>query len=317
MAVNLSALTAYVDEQKIGLIRKAALGARTLDYVNIQTGVVGPTAVNLLNTNIVFGDGGSCGWNEAGASVVSQRVITPALLKVNMSFCDKAMAKYFMNYEVNMAAGRANLPFEEAFIGDVVEKTNAQLDNIIWNGVTIGVTKYDGYLDILTAASIAKQATGATVYGSVKNVYNAIPADILDKAVIFVGIDTFRELAGELTEKNLYHYDVKVDEALEMYLPGTTTRVVAVPGLNGKNAIVAGNPEHMFYGTDMTGDDETFKLWYSDDNQEFRLAIGFAAGVQFAFPDQVAWADAKVVASDEGSDEGSESEGSESEGSGE
>ena len=293
MAVNLSALTAYVDEQKIGLIRKSALGAKTLDYVNIQTGVVGPTAINLLNTDIVFGDGSSCGWDEAGTSTVSQRKIVPALLKVNMSFCDKAMAKYFMNYEVNMAAGRANLPFEEAFIGDVVEKTNAKLDDIIWNGVSVGGTKYNGYLDLLTAASIAKQGKGDTVYGSVKAVYNAIPANILDKAVIFVGIDTYRDLVQELVEKNLYHYDVKVDEALEMVLPGTITKVVAVPGLNGKNVIVAGNPEHMFYGTDMTGDDETFKLWYSDDNQEFRLNIGFSAGVQFAFPDQVAWADAK------------------------
>ena len=293
MSVNLSALTQYVDEQKIGLIRKSALGAKTLDYVNIQTGVVGPTAINLLNTDIVFGDGSSCGWNEAGTSTVSQRKIVPALLKVNMSFCDKAMAKYFMNYEVNMAAGRANLPFEEAFINDVVEKTNAKLDDIIWNGVSVGGTKYNGYLDILTSASLAKQEKGGTVYGSVKAVYNAIPANILDKAVIFVGIDTYRDLVQELVEKNLYHYDVKVDEALEMVLPGTITKVVAVPGLNGKNVIVAGNPEHMFYGTDMTGDDETFKLWYSDDNQEFRLNIGFSAGVQFAFPDQVAWADAK------------------------
>ena len=294
MAVNLSALTAYVDEQKIGLIRKSALGAKTLDYVNIQTGVVGPTAINLLNTDIVFGDGGTCGWNEAGTSTVSQRKIVPALLKVNMSFCDKAMSKYFMNYEVNMAAGRANLPFEEAFVADVVEKTNAKLDDIIWNGITVGGTKYDGYLDILTAASIEKQTTGATVYESVKNVYNAIPANVLDKAVIFVGVDTYRSLVGELVDKNLYHYDVKVDTVLEMTLPGTITKVVAVPGLNGKNVIVAGNPEHMFYGTDMTGDDEEFKMWYSDDNQEFRLNIGFSAGVQFAFPSEVAWGNAKA-----------------------
>lgn len=293
MSVNLSALTAYVDEQKIGLIRKSALGAKTLEYVNIQTGVVGPTAINLLNTDIAFGDGSACGWNEAGTSTVSQRVITPALLKVNMSFCDKAMAKYFMNYEVNMAAGRANLPFEEAFIGDVVEKTNAKLDDIIWNGVTVSGTKYNGYLDILTASSIEKQTKGETVYGSVKAVYRAIPAEVLDRAVIFVGIDTYRDLVQELVEKNLYHHDVKVDEAGEMVLPGTVTKIVAVPGLNGKNVIVAGNPEHMFYGTDMTGDDETFKLWYSDDNQEFRLAIGFAAGVQFAFPSEVVWADAR------------------------
>lgn len=98
----------------------------------------------------------------------------------------------------------------------------------------------------------------------------------------------------DLAEKNLYHYDTKVEAGYEIVLPGTTTRVVGVPGLNGKNVIVAGNPEHMFYGTDMTGDDEVFDLWYSKDNQEFRLAIGFAAGVQFAFPDQVAWANAKA-----------------------
>lgn len=294
MAVNLSALTAYVDEQKIGLIRKSALGAKTLEYVNIQTGVVGPTAINLLNTDIVFGDGGTCGWNEAGTSTISQRKIVPALLKVNMSFCDKAMSKYFMNYEVNMAAGRANLPFEEAFVADVVEKTNGKLDDIIWNGVTVGGTKYDGYLDILTGASIEKEATGATVYESVKNVYNAIPANVLDKAVIFVGVDTYRELVGDLVGMNLYNHNVRIDETRELILPGTITKVVAVPGLNGKNVIVAGNPEHMFYGTDMTGDDEEFKMWYSDDNQEFRLNIGFSAGVQFAFPSEVAWGNAKA-----------------------
>ncbi len=296
MSVNLSSLPQYVEENKIGLIRKSVLGARTLEHINIQTGVVGPTSVNLLNTNIVFGNGATCGWNEAGESIVSQRVITPAMLKVNMSFCDKAMSKYFMNYEVNAAAGRATLPFEESFINDVTENANAKLDEIIWNGINVGGTDYKGFLDILTDESIAKTATGETVYGSVKNVYKALPSDVVDKAVIFIGIDDYRDLALELTEKNLYHYDPKVDYGYTMILPGTaTTKVVGVTGLNGKNVVVAVNPEHMFYGTDMTGDDEVYKMWYSDDNQEFRLNIGFSAGVQFAFPDQVAWADAKSV----------------------
>ena len=37
----------------------------------------------------------------------------------------------------------------------------------------------------------------------------------------------------------------------------------------------------------MEGDDEKFDLWYSKDNQEFRLAINFNAGVQVAFPDEI------------------------------
>lgn len=287
MSVNLTALTQYVDENKIGLIRKSALGARTLDYVTIQTGVVGPTAVNLLNTSIEFGDGASCGWDEKGESKVSQRTITPAQLKVNMSFCDKAMAKYFMNYEVNMAAGRATLPFEEAFANDVVEKTNAKLDNVIWNGIKIGETTYKGFLDLVTEAPVE---TGDTLYGTFKNVYEAIPVEVLDKAVIFAGLDSFRSLVLELTKENLYYYNPTVDEKYEIVLPGTNTKVVGVPGLNGTKKILAANPEHMFYGTDMAGDEEVFKMWYSDDNQEFRLNIGFSAGVQFAFPDQVVYA---------------------------
>lgn len=293
MAINITALPDYVEQNKIGLISKTVLGARTLDYVNIQTGVVGKTAINLLNTSVELGDGSTCGWNEAGESTLSQREIEPALLKVNMSFCDKEMSKTFANYQVKMAAGRANLPFEQAFVEDVVKNTNGKLDGIVWNGVTIGGKTYKGYLDIAKADAVSA-TTGESTYGSFLNVYKAIPAEVLDKAVIFTGIDTYRDLVMELTAKNLYHYNPTVEESYEIVLPGTTTKVAAVPGLNGKNAIVAANPEHMFYGTDMTGDDEVFKFWYSDDNQEFRLAIGFAAGVQFAFPDQVVWANAKA-----------------------
>ena len=293
MAINITALPNYVEQNKIGLISKTVLGARTLDYVNIQTGVVGKTAINLLNTSVELGDGSTCGWNEAGESTLSQREIEPALLKVNMSFCDKEMSKTFANYQVKMAAGRANLPFEQAFVEDVVKNTNGKLDGIVWNGVTIGGKTYKGYLDIAKEDAVSA-TTGESTYGSFLNVYKAIPAEVLDKAVIFTGIDTYRDLVMELTAKNLYHYNPTVEESYEIVLPGTTTKVAAVPGLNGKNAIVAANPEHMFYGTDMTGDDEVFKFWYSDDNQEFRLAIGFAAGVQFAFPDQVVWANAKA-----------------------
>lgn len=291
MAINVSAIPQYVDQNKIGLIAKSVLGARTLEYVNIQSGIVGKTAINLLNTNVELGDGSACGWNEAGSSTLSQREIDPALLKVNMSFCDKEMAKTFASYQVKAAAGRANLPFEQAFIDDVLKNTNAKLDNIIWNGVTVGGKKYKGYRDILEAdAAGRKQATGESVYGTFLNVYKAIPAEVLDKAIIFCGMDAYRDLVMELTAKNLYHYNPTVDVAYETVLPGTTTKVVAVPGLNGSTTIVAANPEHMYYGTDMVNDDEVFKFWYSDDNQEFRLAIGFSAGVQFAFPDQVTWA---------------------------
>ena len=280
--VKLDQLKVYVDENKLDLIRKSVLGAKTTDYLNLQTGVIGKTKINLLDTTVQFGDGSACGWNEAGTSTITQREINPASIKVNMSFCDKAMQKYFMNHQIAVAAGRSTLPFEEQFIAGVVEGVGKKLEDAIWNGVTINEVQYDGFVQIVTRAA----TTGSTVYDSVRNLYNGIPSASLMDTVIFIGIDGFRSLAGELTAKNLYHYDPKVDEAFEMVLPGTTTKVIGVPGLDGSNKAYAINTKHAFYGTDMQNDNETFDFWYSKDNQEFRLAINFVEGVQVAFPDE-------------------------------
>lgn len=282
MAINISNLTNYVDEQRLPLIRKAVLGARTIPYLTLQTGVVGTTALNLLETSVSFGDGGTCGWNEAGESKISQRKIEPAIIKVNMAFCDKKMAKTFAQHEVRVAAGQSKLPFEEAFVADVIDSIAVELDKMIWQGGEIGGVTYKGFLT-LAETGYTTATKGATIYASTRNVYNAIPAASLETSAIFMGVDKFRELAGELTEKNLYHYDPKVDEAFKMVLPGTTTEVIGVPGLNGINKIVALNLPHSVYGTDMEGDEEVFDLWYSKDNQEFRLAVNFSEGVQVAY----------------------------------
>ena len=106
MAINVSALGTYVDEQRLPLLRNAVIGARSAYHFNLQTGVKGATALNLLGTNVEFGDGSACGWDEAGTSTLSQRILTPGAIKINMSFCDKQLLKTWANYEVRVAAGQ-------------------------------------------------------------------------------------------------------------------------------------------------------------------------------------------------------------------
>ena len=287
MAINVSALTAYVDEQRLPLIRKTIFAAPSVKHFNLQTGVKHSAALNILNTTVAFGDGATCGWDEAGTSAFSQRTLEVGNYKVNMSFCDKAMLKYWNGYEVRVAAGQKSLPFEEDFVAGVIDGVAEKLETIIWQGVK-ATDKMDGILTILGAEStVIKTEAGTTIYDSVLKAYKAIPAKKLDKAAMFIGVDKFRDLVLELTAKNLYHYNPAVDEKMEIVLPGTNTRVIAVSGLNGKTSVVAADPENIYYGVDMEGDEEKFDLWYSQDNQEFRLAINFNAGVQVAFPDEV------------------------------
>ena len=290
MAINTSALTQYVEEQRLPLIRKTVFAAPSTRYFNLQTGIKHSAALNILNTEVVFGDGATCGWNESGSTAFSQRILEVGNFKVNMSFCEKAMLKYWMGYDVRVAAGQKSLPFEEDFVESIIDGVRVKLENLIWNGVK-ATDGMDGLLTILDAASSStikpSLASGDTIYEKTIKVYKAIPAGKLDVASIFMGVDSFRDLVLELTTKNLYHYNPEVDSNLEIVLPGTSTRVRGVAGLNGKKAIVAADGENIYFGVDMEGDEERFDLWYSKDNQEFRIAINFNAGVQVAFPDEV------------------------------
>lgn len=290
MAINVSALTQYTEEQRLPLIRKTIFAAPSVKHFNLQTGVKHAAALNILNTTVQFGDGAACGWNEAGTSEFSQRILEVGNYKVNMSFCDKAMLKYWQGYEVRVAAGQKSLPFEEDFVNSIIEGVKNKLETILWQGVKAD-DKMDGILTILAQESGStikpSLASGDTIYGKTVKVYKAIPAKKLDKASIFMGVDNFRDLVLELTDKNLYHYSPEVDDAMQIVLPGTSTKVFGVSGLNGQKAIVAADAENIYYGVDMENDEEVFDLWYSKDNQEFRLAIGFNAGVQIAFPDEV------------------------------
>lgn len=292
MAVNLTSLTQYVDQERLPLIRKAVVGNRSAQEFYLMTGVKGSTALNLLDTEVVFGDGSTCGWTDAGSSKLSQRVLVPGAVKVNMSFCDKAMLKYWMNYDVRVAAGQKNLPFEEDFVNGVIDGVKAKLEKLMWQGSTPS-DAFDGIIKIAEAATLAATvtyATGATVSSIVKDVYDKIPTAAYSKGevVMYMGSDMYRKYIQELIANgNLVITNAMNDVPMpdSILIPGTNVRVIGVAGLDTVGKVFASYKDNFVFGTDMAGDDEKFELWYSQDNREFRLAIEFTAGVQIAYPD--------------------------------
>lgn len=289
----MTSLTAYVEQRRLPLIKEAVLKAKSASLFNLQTDIKTSAALNLLSTDVEFGDGLTCGWDEAGTQTLSQRVLTTGNIKINMAYCDKAMLKYWTQYQVRVAAGQKTLPFEEDFISGVVENVKAAIETAIWQGDTTSKTNnlryFDGLLKILknAAGTVDVTITGTSAYDDIMAVYNVIPEKVLDGASILVGSDTFRKFIQELVAKNYYHYSGENLNG-EIMLPGSQVKVIAVNGLNGTDKIVAGQlDKNFFYGCDMMNDEEKFELWYSQDFREFRLAIEFNAGVQVAFPDEV------------------------------
>lgn len=290
-----SSLPQYVEEKRLPLIAEAVLGAKSAKLFNLQTDIKHSAALNLLTTDVAFGDGSTCGWDDAGSQSLTQRILTVGNIKVNMSFCDRDMLAKWMGYEVKVAAGSEALPFEEEFTNEVVKSIQEAVETAIYQGDTassnVNLKAFDGLIKILTGEDgtiDVAASTESTALAKVRKVYNAIPEKAFTRGnvAILVGMDTFRALVGDLVDKNLYHYNPGAPEG-EVYLPGTNVRVIGVNGLNGAKKAIAASLDNLFFGTDMVNDMETFKLWYSDDNQEFRLAVKFNAGVQVAFPDEV------------------------------
>lgn len=297
-SLDVAAITGYVEERRLPILRKMVLSPKSTKLFTLQTGVKKNSKINLLDTTVVFGDGGNCGFNASGTSAFTQRQISAGDINVQFDWCDKKLLGTWGEYEVKVAANKINsdVPFAEYLLAGVSEKVGKELEKAIWQGDTTSETenlnKFDGLLKIIDAASASvasytTAAASATVYDRTMAVYNAIPDDVLEESVIYMSYSNFRALAAALTDKNLFHYEHEVNGDMEMYVPNTNTKIIGVPGLVGKDYIIAMPPQHTFYGVDMEGDFEDAKLWYSQDNQSYRLNIDFVAGVQIAFPSEV------------------------------
>jgi hypothetical protein len=284
MAFDLSTLGSYVDEQRLPLIKKSVLGAKTIGLINLQTGVKHSSALNLLDISPIIQEGG-CGWTAQGDAKISQRVLVADNYKVNMSLCYKDLLNTFLGFEVKAGLSQNSTSFDEYITSGVIDGVNAKIERSIWQGDKDNAGEFDGFLTILAEDAITATGTGA--YNAIKSAYEKIPVSILDKAVIFCGADTFRSLMLEMVEKNLYHYSANGADTQEFILPGTNTKVIATNGLNGSNKVVAADPMNLFYGTDMLDDAETFEFVYDKTTREYRVIVEFNAGVQVAFPDEV------------------------------
>ena len=295
--VDLSKLTKYVQEQRVPLINEVSLKATTVPYLSWQSDIKTSAKLNLLNTSVAFKSGLECNWTGGSSQALSQRELKTGVIKVEQAYCVRAMADYWAQYQVRIAADPGALPFEEDFTNGIVRAVDEAVEKAVWQGDTsssVDNLKYfDGFLKIIDAEPDKVEvdtASLSTVYDKVKAVYAAIPAKAFERGEvqIFMGSDDYRTLVQELVTANLYHYNPgDAGKGNEYMLPGTDIKVIGVNGLNGTHRIVAGSKENMFIGFDLEGADKEFKLWYSEDNDTYRLRIVFNVGVQVAFPNEV------------------------------
>ena len=303
MAFNVTGLTNYTNEQSTELVVKSLFGGKTAALLQaagqVQVGVKSAEALNILDSDVYF-QSDSCGYTASGNTTFSQRTITVGKIKVEETLCPKTLEAKWMQTQIAAGSPEA-VPFEEQIGNEKSSKIAKLLEVAMWQGDTASgntnpnTNKFDGFVKIIGDAtavngntSSATAITTANIDDLVDDMYAAIPADIADAddLVLWVGIDTFKKYTAALRNNNLFHYAAD-SEGMEIMIPATNVKMVGVGGLNGTDKMYLGRLNNFFVGTDLANEEEEYKFWYSQDNDEVRFRATCKYGVQVGFPDQI------------------------------
>jgi hypothetical protein len=311
MAFSVGTLAAYTKENEALLVASSVLGSKTADLIksqgNVMVGVKSAETINIMDTDAIFQDGSSCGFNASGTTSFTQRTVTVGKIKVNEALCLKDLEAKYLQKALPAGSMYDSMVYSEEYSKRKAEKIAQQLERTLWLGntgsVDVNLNKFSGITTLITAAGasvvnansvafhgvVETAITDANVISIFDDIYKAIPAQIVDKddVAIFCGMDTFRTYTVKLKSSNLYHY--KYDDAAngQFFLPGTNVRVIAVQGLNNSGDIVAMRISNLFLGTDLLNEEERFEIFYAKEADQVRFVSEFKMGVNFAFPDEI------------------------------
>ena len=308
MALSFTGLSSYTKQLVQPLLTSAVIGAKTqkliMDNGIVLTGVKGPTAIPLMDTDAVFATQ-SCSFDASGTTSFSQRVLVPGKIKVEEKICPKDLEAYY-----TMEALRAGSTYEDfgsadfaaAYLAKKNARIAAQLETAIWQGDsglgTANLNKFNGLQKLIAAGSpidanvsgytgvaTITTVTSSNVVAATEGIYKAIPAEVMAKGdvKIFVGYDWFRLLVLAYRALNLFSYNPQDANFEGFILPGTNVKVEPVNGLNGTGDAYAISLSNMAIGVDLEAEETNYKLWYSEDNNDVRFRAEFKIGVDVAY----------------------------------
>ena len=244
----------------------------------------------------------SCDFSDAGAVVLTERIIEPKELQVNLELCKTPFQSDWEAISMGYSA-HDNLPanFSDYFIGLMAAQIAAQTETDIWSG-TAGAGTFDGFSTLLTAATLpaGQDITGTTVNAGnvieeLGKVADAVPSSLYgnEDLYIYVSQNVFRAYKRALggfqsgvgaNGVNGLGNNQDIDI---QYFDGI--KVVAANGL-ADDTMVSTLKSNLFFGTGLLADHNEIKVLDMadlDGSKNVRFIARYTAGVQIAVLEDV------------------------------
>jgi hypothetical protein len=282
MAYNVENLSTYVAENKDVILRDIVFGSEngynTIQLMQKELGVKGTARIHPTTIEAVLQDANGCGFTPQGGLNIGEITVETKQKKVNSEFCPENLLKKFAEYKLRIgAANQDALPFEAEIVEGLVKEIHKQIEDDVWGQLLL----QDGDFNSITLS-------GNSVYNKVMQMYKNMDEKVLEDGIIFISPSDFRAYVMELVEKNLYHYN-PADGALdEIFLPGSSVKVKKCNRFGSAgNCMYATSAKNLVYATDFMSNAEEIKIWFSDDDDVYKVKARFNYGAVAIFPELV------------------------------
>lgn len=240
-----------------------------------------------------------CSFSNTGEGTLAQKSFEVEPIKINLSYCKRTFETNYLSQLLRPGSNNAEVmpPSVEAFLlNEVANKVSADLEQLVWKGDTATasypISLADGLQKQLLADAAVIDVTSTTLSASniiaqIALVYNAIPASILDEAVIMIGSAGYRFYRQALANASSEAYYMQDHSELRFL----GVRVIEAKGM-GVNKMVAGRLSNFLLLTDLISDFEAVQILPQSNvtgepvvrmTAEFKFAVGYVYGSEIVY----------------------------------
>jgi hypothetical protein len=300
-----SITTTYSGEASSDFIAAALLSAKTLDndYITVMPNVKYKEVIQKLDVSGIVQDA-SCDFTTSGSVAISERVITPKELQVNLELCK---SNFIASWEA-LSLGYSSfnqIPanFTDYLVSYVGGKVAEATEVSIWTGNAASNGQFGGLIPALSASAadggatdvVQSAASGSITSGNViaklEALYDAIPTTVFGKEDLLIYVPTnvykaYQQVLGT-DFANGYNNSVVIGEKPANY---NGIDLAHCPGMTS-SYMVAAQKSNLFFATGLLNDYNVVKVLDMadlDGSDNFRVIMRYSGGTQFGIGQDIA-----------------------------
>jgi len=304
-------ITSNYEGEAGAYIAAALLSAKTLDnkLITIHPNVKFKENLQKIALAGIVQDA-SCEFVTSGSVTLTERVLEPKELQVNLSLCKSEFIDSWNSLQLGYS-GFSTIPatFNDYLVSYVGQFVGQATEQSIWNGTATNGS-FLGFQNLLSASVLVAGATdvlpartgsvidsgsitAANVINKLGNVYNTIPSAVYGKEdlVIYVGNQVgknYQTALGGNANQSGFNTQMNVGEKPFNF---QGIEIVVCPGMSD-NKIVAAQKSNLFFGTGLMSDYNQVKVIDQADitgDLTYRIIMRYTAGVQFGIGQDIVY----------------------------